>query len=161
MLRRKVSHPIDYKATRRATAEEMRSHPDEYKPFISDSDEHMAGINTEKLAHFTLKRHKTVSCTHTVRVVASTRILTWLLTFRDPTYRAAEYFLDYCSAIENTGVWGGHAEILALTRAFKTQINVIQSGSPVLKMGEGQFEGEPLLIRKCPSQQSRHDAADC
>lgn len=48
MLRRKVSHPIDYKATRRATAEEMRSHPDEYKPFISDSDEHMAGINNRE-----------------------------------------------------------------------------------------------------------------
>ena len=43
-LRRKVSRPTDYKAARAATAQEMRTHPDEYKPFISDSDEHMAGI---------------------------------------------------------------------------------------------------------------------
>ena len=43
-LRNKVTQPTDYKAARKATAEEMRTHPDEYKPFISDSDEHMAGI---------------------------------------------------------------------------------------------------------------------
>lgn len=43
-LRKKVSNPTDYKAARAATAQEMRTHPDEYKPFISDSDEHMAGI---------------------------------------------------------------------------------------------------------------------
>ena len=43
-LRKKLDAPIDYKAARRATAQQMRTHPDEYKPFISDSDEHMAGI---------------------------------------------------------------------------------------------------------------------
>lgn len=43
-LRKKLSPPTDYKAARRATAQQMRTHPDEYKPFISDSDEHMAGI---------------------------------------------------------------------------------------------------------------------
>lgn len=56
------------------------------------------------------------------------------------------HYLDYCDAIENTGVWGGQPEILALTRAYKTQIHVVQSGSPVLKVGEGEQKGEPLMI---------------
>ncbi len=60
--------------------------------------------------------------------------------------RLAEYFLDYCSAVENTGVWGGQPEILALSRAFGTQIHVIQAGVPVLKVGEGEYDGEPLTI---------------
>ena len=54
--------------------------------------------------------------------------------------------MDYCSAVENTGVWGGQPEILALSRAFGTQIHVIQAGVPVLKVGEGEYDGEPLTI---------------
>ena len=54
--------------------------------------------------------------------------------------------MDYCDAVENTGVWGGQPEILALSRAYKTQIHVVQAGSPVLKVGEGEQKGEPLQI---------------
>ncbi|CDW99053.1 hypothetical protein [Sporisorium scitamineum] len=115
-LRRKPNPPTDYKAARRATAQEMRTHPDEYKPFISDSDEHMAGIVNKEAGTLNSEQAQ------------------------------EKYFLDYCSAVENTGVWGGQPEILALSRAFGTQINVIQAGVPVLKVGEGEYEGEPLYI---------------
>lgn len=43
-------------------------------------------------------------------------------------------------------MWGGQPEILALSRAFETQIHVIQAGVPVLKVGEGEYDGEPLTI---------------
>lgn len=33
-----------YKGARKVTAQYMRDHPDDFAPFISDSDEHMAGI---------------------------------------------------------------------------------------------------------------------
>ncbi|SNX86350.1 uncharacterized protein MEPE_05059 [Melanopsichium pennsylvanicum] len=115
-LRKKVSRPIDYKQARAATAQEMRTHPDDYKPFISDSDEHMAGIVNKEAG--TLNSEQAQD----------------------------KYFLGYCSAVENTGVWGGQPEILALSRAFKTQINVVQAGVPVLKVGEGEYDGEPLFI---------------
>ncbi|EST09095.2 Ovarian tumor, otubain [Kalmanozyma brasiliensis GHG001] len=115
-LRRKVDTPTDYKAARRATAQEMRTHPDEYKPFISDSDEHMAGIVNKEAGTLNSEQAQ------------------------------ERHFLDYCSAVENTGVWGGQPEILALSRAFHTQINVVQSGVPVLKVGEGEYDGEPLFI---------------
>lgn len=36
----------------------------------------------------------------------------------------------YCTAIRDTGVWGGEPEILALSRAFNIPIHVIQSGTP-------------------------------
>jgi OTU domain-containing protein 6 len=39
-------------------------------------------------------------------------------------------FEKYCAAIRDTGVWGGEPEILALSRAFRVPIHVIQSGSP-------------------------------
>lgn len=115
-LRRKVDTPTDYKLARRATAQEMRTHPDEYKPFISDSDEHMAGIVNKEAGTLNSEQAQ------------------------------ERYFLDYCSAVENTGVWGGQPEILALSRAFRTQINVVQAGVPVLKVGEGEYDGEPLFI---------------
>lgn len=39
---------LGYTDARKATADFMRSNPDDFMPFISDSDEHMAGIvNTE------------------------------------------------------------------------------------------------------------------
>lgn len=115
-LRRKSQTPTDYRAARRATAQEMRTHPDEYKPFISDSDEHMAGIVNKEAGTLNSEQAQ------------------------------EKYFLDYCNAVENTGVWGGQPEILALSRAFGTQINVVQAGVPVLKVGEGEYDGEPLFI---------------
>ncbi|PWZ01126.1 cysteine proteinase [Testicularia cyperi] len=115
-LRRKGREPVDYKSTRRATANEMRSHPHEYKPFISDSDEHMAGIDNREAGTLNTEQAQ------------------------------EKHYMTYCDAVENTGVWGGQPEILALTRAFGTQINVIQAGVPILKVGEGEFEGEPLTI---------------
>ncbi|GAK68332.1 cysteine proteinase [Moesziomyces antarcticus] len=115
-LRKKLTPPTDYKAARRATAQQMRTHPDEYKPFISDSDEHMAGIINREAGTLNSEQAQ------------------------------EKYFLDYCSAVENTGVWGGQPEILALSRAFGTQIHVIQAGVPVLKVGEGEYDGEPLTI---------------
>jgi len=39
-------------------------------------------------------------------------------------------FEIYCTAIRDTGVWGGEPEILALSRAYNIPIHVIQSGTP-------------------------------
>lgn len=54
--------------------------------------------------------------------------------------------MSYCDAVEQTGVWGGQPEILALSRAYQAQVNVVQAGMPVLKVGEGEYQGEPLFI---------------
>lgn len=43
--------------------------------------------------------------------------------------------------MESTGIWGGQPEILALSRAFERQINVVQVGYPTLKVGEDEFGG--------------------
>ncbi|KAN0061883.1 OTU protein [Thecaphora frezii] len=116
MFRGKSTVKLDYKQTRKATADMMREHPEDFVPFISDSDEHMAGIDNKEAGQL------------------------------DETKAQTSHFLKYCDAIESTGVWGGQPEILALSRAFKTQINVVQAGSPVLKVGEGEYPGEPLTI---------------
>ncbi|EPQ28510.1 uncharacterized protein PFL1_03813 [Pseudozyma flocculosa PF-1] len=116
MFRGKSSSKVDYKQTRKATADMMRQHPDDFVPFISDSDEYMAGIDNKEAGH------------------------------TDEGKAQTNHFLRYCDAIESTGVWGGQPEILALSRAFQTQINVVQAGSPVLKVGEGEYQGEPLTI---------------
>ena len=39
-------------------------------------------------------------------------------------------FEQYCKSIQNTAVWGGEPEILALSRAFNVPIHVIQGGQP-------------------------------
>jgi OTU domain-containing protein 6 len=131
-----IAHPlrqVDFRDTRRATAEHMRGHADDFMPFISDSDEHMAGIqNTDAGALDSSVKGMTSECAVRAR--------------RPLSDAGEEHFMDYCDAVENTGVWGGQPEILALSRAYKTQIHVVQAGSPVLKVGEGEQKGEPLQI---------------
>lgn len=46
------------------------------------------------------------------------------------------FFKAYCDAVENTAVWGGQLEILALARAYHTPIVVVQSETTPLKIGE-------------------------
>ena len=41
-----------------------------------------------------------------------------------------QQFEQYCKSIQNTAVWGGEPEILALSRAFNVPIHVIQGGQP-------------------------------
>ncbi|KAJ1598754.1 hypothetical protein NDA14_000406 [Ustilago hordei] len=117
-LHQKVDRPTDFKATRQAAAKEMRTHPEQYKPFISDSDEHMAGITTPQTATTISKDTQD------------------------------QHFLAYCDAVQNTAVWGGQPEILALSRAFRTPIHIVQAGLPVLKVGQEEFENDtkPLFI---------------
>ncbi|SAM83865.1 uncharacterized protein UBRO_05972 [Ustilago bromivora] len=117
-LHQKVDRPTDYKATRQAAAKEMRTHPEQYKPFISDSDEQMAGI---------------------INPQAGTT---------NSEDAQDQHFQAYCHAVQNTAVWGGQPEILALSRAFRTPIHIVQAGVPVLKVGQEEFEDgrKPLFI---------------
>ncbi|PWN29864.1 cysteine proteinase [Jaminaea rosea] len=106
----------DYQGTRKVTAEYMRRHRDDFLPFISDIDESMAGIKNEGAGNAS----------------------------KDGAME--EHYLRYCDAIESTGVWGGQPEILAMSRAFKSQIWVVQAGQPIVKVGEGEEKGGPLMI---------------
>ncbi|CAO1618157.1 unnamed protein product [Jaminaea pallidilutea] len=109
-----------YKGARKVTAQYMRDHPDDFAPFISDSDEHMAGIENSDAGKGASKS------------------------------KMRDHYLSYCDAIESTGVWGGQPEILAMSRAFQTQIWVVQAGSPIVKVGEGEYpsndSSSPLMI---------------
>lgn len=111
---------LNYIDTRKATAEYMRTHADDFMPFISDSDEHMAGIENKEAGKMT----------HNMS-------------------QQEKYFLGYCDAIEKTAVWGGQPEILALSRAYHTPIHVVQAGSPVVKVGTEEAsdpEEVPVII---------------
>ncbi|KAJ3389719.1 OTU domain-containing protein 6B [Lobulomyces angularis] len=57
-------------------------------------------------------------------------------------------FEKYCNDLKDTAVWGGQPEINALSQYFKREIHVVQMGSPVLKIGEGQYaeSSEPIKI---------------
>ncbi|TFK76490.1 cysteine proteinase [Pluteus cervinus] len=53
-------------------------------------------------------------------------------------------FDQYCTLMRNTAVWGGEPEIVALSRAFKVRIQVIQAGKPPVVVHEPpDFNGEP------------------
>lgn len=45
-----------------------------------------------------------------------------------PGLMSAKEFEEYCKSVQNTAVWGGEPEILALSRAFGVPIHVIQGG---------------------------------
>lgn len=117
ILGKSPSHELNYQDMRKGAAEYMRSHADDFMPFISDSDEHMAGIENKEAG------------TQAANVS-----------------QQQKYFLDYCNAVEKTAVWGGQPEILALSRAFHTPIFVVQAGCPVVKVGvEEARPGEDVV----------------
>ncbi|KAF9264721.1 OTU-domain-containing protein [Marasmius fiardii PR-910] len=49
---------------------------------------------------------------------------------QDPGLMSSSEYERYCQSIRDTAMWGGEPEILALSRAFKVPIHVIQSGTP-------------------------------
>lgn len=136
----------DYQGARRLTAQFMRQHKHDFAPFISDSDERMAGIeNKEAGREQTAKIHKLDGefftqeglgenfCRHSSALSART-----------------DRYLDYCHAVETTSVWGGQPEILAMSRALNTPIWVVQAGQPIVKVGQEEIAqaatSKPLLI---------------
>ncbi|KAJ7285884.1 hypothetical protein C8J57DRAFT_1051385 [Mycena rebaudengoi] len=48
----------------------------------------------------------------------------------DAGLMSPQEFERYCVTIRDTGVWGGEPEILALSRAYRVPIHVIQGGRP-------------------------------
>ncbi|KAI8610485.1 hypothetical protein BC830DRAFT_740267 [Chytriomyces sp. MP71] len=54
----------------------------------------------------------------------------------------------YCSEVESSATWGGQLEIKAISSALKREINIVQMGSPVLKIGEefGRENLRPLML---------------
>lgn len=60
---------------------------------------------------------------------------------------ASAFFMRYCDAVENTAVWGGQPEILAMSRAFHTPIHIVQAGNPVVKVGADENPNEvPAML---------------
>ncbi|KAI8370497.1 uncharacterized protein BYT42DRAFT_582617 [Radiomyces spectabilis] len=58
-----------------------------------------------------------------------------------------EDFDRYCDDVENTAVWGGELEILALSRAKQVPVHIVQMGSPVLKINEEEYPDKvPLKL---------------
>jgi len=49
-------------------------------------------------------------------------------------------FEDYCSSIKGTATWGGEPEIVALSRAFKIPIHIVQGGKPPIVVHEPEDE---------------------
>ncbi len=96
--------------------------------------------------------HKRCAPTRTNTSPSSlTRTSTWRASstrkrVRSTRASSGEILFSTTAARWRTRVWGGQPEILALSRAFRTQINVVQAGVPVLKVGEGEYDGEPLFI---------------
>lgn len=53
---------------------------------------------------------------------------------------------DYTEQLENTAMWGGDLEILALAQAYNCPISVMMSGRPALKMNEDGQQPELKLV---------------
>ncbi|KAF7294975.1 OTU domain-containing protein [Mycena indigotica] len=48
----------------------------------------------------------------------------------ETAFMSPREFQGYCASIRDTAIWGGEPEILALCRAYKVPIHVIQGGRP-------------------------------
>ena len=54
-------------------------------------------------------------------------------------------FEDYCSSIKDTATWGGELEIVALSRAFKIPIHIVQGGKPSIVVHEPEDKGPNVV----------------
>ncbi|CAO1612900.1 unnamed protein product [Sympodiomycopsis kandeliae] len=60
---------------------------------------------------------------------------------------STDNYIRYCDAIQNTAVWGGQPEILAMSRFLSIPIWIIQADEPtILKINEEQSKEGKLLI---------------
>ncbi|GBB84272.1 hypothetical protein RclHR1_01090011 [Rhizophagus clarus] len=58
-----------------------------------------------------------------------------------------EQFSKYCDDLENTAVWGGELEILAISKSLKLPVHVVQMSSPLLKISDDIFPNtKPIII---------------
>ncbi|KAF7650801.1 hypothetical protein LDENG_00120500 [Lucifuga dentata] len=92
---------ISVKELRSRTAEHMRSHADDFLPFLTNT-------NTGDM------------------------------------YTTDE-FEKYCSDVEHTSAWGGQLELRALTQVLHLPVEVIQSDSPTIKIGE-EYDKDPIIL---------------
>ncbi|KAF8967785.1 hypothetical protein BGZ46_000099 [Entomortierella lignicola] len=69
------------------------------------------------------------------------------LTNKHGDMMSSEDFAEYCSTLENTAVWGGQPELLALSRVHKVPIWVVQMGSPTVKLSADAYTTKtPLMV---------------
>jgi len=61
-------------------------------------------------------------------------------------FMTPQQFEQYCMTIKDTGAWGGEPEILALSRAYKIPIHVVQGGAP--RIVEHNLGSSPRLFAK-------------
>ncbi|WFD04682.1 ubiquitinyl hydrolase 1 [Malassezia vespertilionis] len=59
---------------------------------------------------------------------------------------STDKFMQYCDAVENTSIWGGHPEILALANVLHTSVHIFQAEMPIVKIGEEFTDKAPLQI---------------
>ncbi|CAG8547991.1 2539_t:CDS:2 [Funneliformis mosseae] len=66
---------------------------------------------------------------------------------KDDGICSPEQFSKYCDELENTAVWGGQLEIIAISKTFKLPVHLIQMNSPLMKISDDEFlNKEPITI---------------
>ncbi|RIA99662.1 hypothetical protein C1645_746834 [Glomus cerebriforme] len=71
----------------------------------------------------------------------------FLPTTQDGEMCSTEQFNKYCDDLENTAVWGGELEILAISKSFRIPVHIVQMNSSLLKVPEDEFQNtEPIII---------------
>ncbi|CAB4434281.1 unnamed protein product [Rhizophagus irregularis] len=77
----------------------------------------------------------------------SDEFIPFLPTTQDGELCSAEQFSKYCDDLENTAVWGGQLEILAISKSLKLPVHVVQMNSPLLKISDDTFPNtKPIII---------------
>ncbi|KAJ3104766.1 hypothetical protein HK100_004002, partial [Physocladia obscura] len=60
-----------------------------------------------------------------------------------------EQYEMYCNNVESSGTWGGQLEIKAVSMSLKVEIQIVQMGSPILKIGEEFHNDKNPLMLSC------------
>ena len=105
----------DYLGLRSAAAAYMRSHPDEYAPFVVEGDAEGGEGDDGCVAAARAARHR--GAAHDAALPARS-------------------FERYCRGVEATAAWGGQLELRALAHVLRRRIVVYSAHLPTVEMGE-------------------------
>ena len=104
----------DYLGLRSAAAAYMRSHPDEYAPFVVEGDAEGAEGDDGCDSGPAIAAHRAAA----------------------DDAAPPRSFERYCSGVEATAAWGGQLELRALAHVLRRRIVVYSAHLPTVEMGE-------------------------
>ncbi|EDQ92626.1 uncharacterized protein MONBRDRAFT_30996 [Monosiga brevicollis MX1] len=134
---RAVTHAADQEdpqVLREHMASLMRENKADFQPFLTNEEGNVLDDGVYMCTHMPLAAVSLAGCL--------------LECFLSPRQPILDEYASYCDAMAQPGKWGGHCELLALSRLLKRPIKVFQVPGQPQEIGDAKDGQSPILLRR-------------